>query len=608
MKNDRSRTEDLDLTMKIINVLHVFLFTLMSAGLCERLHDEAYKLKMDEALLTFQNELPYNISVLYTSDYCYKCLYQPLATVGNKQQNVSVVIRTSFRLTLRILPVDTNGSLCSLSQTFEEAGHYSLRMRPSGLLNDVTCSFSVDKSPNNAYLPLLVAFLILAFAAVFWAFLPYIIRCSCTQRLKNHICCQESQHSMEDATTEPSMHQNQPKSTRLKSLDTFRGFSLTVMVFVNYGGGGYWFFDHAPWNGLTVADLVMPWFVFVIGTSVVLSFSSMHRKGVPRLQLIRKLSWRTLVLMLIGFCFINYSPRDGLLSWSWLRIPGVLQRLGFTYFVLALMQTFSPHREIPLKEHHWWNPVQDVVLYWPEWLFITLLEVMWLCVTFLLPVPNCPTGYLGAGGIGDDGQYPNCTGGAAAYIDRWLLGDRIYWYPTCKALYHTTQPFDPEGVLGTINSIVMGFFGMQAGKILLFFRELNRSILTRFLVWALILGISAAILSKCTRDEGFIPVNKNLWSLSYVTCMGFMSFVLLGVMFFVMDVKKWWGGQPFIYPGMNSIFVYVGHSLLGFYFPFNWEMRFQDSHWEKLFQSLWGTALWVFIAYLLYRKKFFLKI
>lgn len=60
--------------------------------------------------------------------------------------------------------------------------------------------------------------------------------------------------------------------------------------------------------------------------------------------------------------------------------------------------------------------------------------------------------------------------------------------------------------------------------------------------------------------------------------------------------------------GMNSIFVYVGHSLLGFYFPFSWLMRHQESHWEWLFQSLWGTALWVIIAYLLYRKKFFLKI
>ncbi|KAL7877881.1 hypothetical protein SRHO_G00045240 [Serrasalmus rhombeus] len=306
----------------------------------------------------------------------------------------------------------------------------------------------------------------------------------------------------------------------------------------------------------------------------------MRRKGVTRLQLLGKLTWRTVVLLLIGFCFINYSPRDGLLSWSWLRIPGVLQRLGFTYFVLSLMQTFSPYREIPPKEIRWWSPVQDMVLYWPEWIFIMLLEVVWLCVTFLLPVPNCPTqiGVLG------------CS------------------YETLLAMYRTTEPFDPEGVLGTINSIVLGFIGMQAGKIFLFFRKTNWNIMIHFTIWTIILGILAAILSKCTRDEGFIPVNKNLWSLSYVACMGCMSFALLGVIYFVVDIKGWWGGQPFIYPGTNSIFVYVGHSLLGFYFPFSWEMRFQDSHWEQLFQSLWGTALWIFIAYLFYRKHFFLKI
>ncbi|KAM6956265.1 heparan-alpha-glucosaminide N-acetyltransferase [Aplochiton taeniatus] len=295
-------------------------------------------------------------------------------------------------------------------------------------------------------------------------------------------------------------------------------------------------------------------------------------------------------------------------SWSWLRIPGVLQRLGFTYFVLALMQTFWGLKEIALRGNHWWSPVQDMVLYWPEWIFILLLETIWLCVTFLMPVPDCPTGYLGAGGIGEDGLYPNCTGGAAGYVDRMLFGDNMFRWPTCRELYLTTQPFDPEGVLGTINSIVLGFMGMQAGKILLFYRRKNVSILSRFLVWAIILGISAAILSKCTRDEGFIPVNKNLWSLSFVMCGGSVSFLGLGFMYFIIDVKGWWSGLPFIYPGMNSIFVYAGHTLLGFYFPFSWEMRYQDSHWEYLFQGLWATSLWVLISYQLYRKKFFLKI
>ncbi|XP_016098570.1 heparan-alpha-glucosaminide N-acetyltransferase-like [Sinocyclocheilus grahami] len=520
-----------------------------------------------------------------------QCLYQPLATVGNGQSNISVVVSTQFTLTLKIAPVDGNGTLCSLSQTFEEAGHYSLWMRQSELLNDVTCSLTVDRSPNNAYLPLLAAFLILASITVFWASLPYILRCSCTQRLKNRICRRRSQNSieMDEAINEHSVDKSKSKSSRLKSLDTIRGLSLTVMVFVNYGGGGYWFFQHAPWNGLTVANLVMPWFVFIIGTSVVLAFTSMHRKGAPWLQLLCKVTWRTIVLMLIGFCFMNYSPKDGYCD----------------ILVLATdtrsVPPFGFHIFCPGTDQNWWNPIQDLVLHWPEWIFIVLLETMWLHLTFLLPVPNCPTGYSGTGDIGDDGLYPNCTERAATYIDRWLFGDNIFWYPTCKVLYRTTEPFGPEGVLGTIISIVMGFFCMQAGKNLLFFRKMNKGILARFHTY-MKNGISAAILSKCTRDEGFIPVNKKPWSLSFVTCMGRMSFVLLGVMYFIVDIKEWCG-QPFIYPRMNSIFVYVGHSLLGFYFPFSWEIRFQDSHWEQLFQSIWGTALWVFIAYLLYRKK-----
>ncbi|KAF1375991.1 hypothetical protein PFLUV_G00225930 [Perca fluviatilis] len=567
-------------------------------------------LKMDQALLTFHNQLTEEVQVFYTSDSCYKCVYQHLVTVKPNNNNASAVISTKFPLTLQV-EWTRNVTLCSWSQTYGEGGHYSVWIQMSEAASNPSCTDAVDKRPNNAHLPLLVGALSLAIIALLFVVAPYIYRRRCTSKCIRTICCQGPQYSVDNdgaQVCEAEHNTTKAKPTRLRSLDTFRGFALTVMVFVNYGGGGYWFFQHAPWNGLTVGDLVMPWFVFIIGTSVVLAFRSMQRRGVSRQQLLRKITWRTVVLVMLGFCFINYSPRDGPLSWSWLRIPGVLQRLGFTYFVLSLLQTFWGLKEIPLRANHWWNPVQDVVLYWPQWLIIILLETLWLCITLLMPVPNCPTGYLGAGGIGDNGLYPNCTGGAAGYIDRWMFGDNMYRYPTCKEIYRTTQPFDPEGVLGTINSIVMGFLGMQGGKIIIFYRGANVRILCRFLVWAVILGISAAILSKCTRDGGFIPVNKNLWSLSYVMCTGCFSFLLLGGMYFVTDIKGWWGGQPFIYPGMNSIFVYVGHSLLGFYFPFSWEMRFQESHWEWLFQSLWATALWVLIAYLLYRKKFFLKI
>ncbi|KAG7512437.1 heparan-alpha-glucosaminide N-acetyltransferase-like [Solea senegalensis] len=568
-------------------------------------------LKMDQALLAFHNELTEEVQVFYTSDYCYKCLYQRLVTVKPNNCNASVVISTKFTLTMQVESQMRNESLCRWSQTYGEGGHYFVCIQRSEDTSKPNCIHTVTKRASNANLPLLVSALLLAIITLLFNVALYIYRRRCTSNFIKTICCQSPQHSVDNAEShagEADQETTKVKPTRLHSLDTFRGFSLTVMVFVNYGGGGYWFFQHAPWNGLTVAGLVMPWFVFIIGTSVVLAFRSMQRKGVSHLQLLRKITWRTIVLLLLGFCFLNYSPRDGPLSWSWLRIPGVLQRLAFTYFVLSLLQTLWRQREIPLTSTHWWSQVQDLVVYWPQWLIIILLETLWLCITLLMPVPNCPTGYLGAGGIGDNGLYPNCTGGAAGYIDRVMFGDNMYRYPTCKEMYQTTQPFDPEGILGTINSIVMGFLGMQAGKIIIFYKGRNVHILCRFLMWAVLLGISAAILSKCTRDGGFIPVNKNLWSLSYVTCTGCFSFLLLGAMFFVIDIKGWWGGQPFIYPGMNSIFVYVGHSLLGFYFPFSWEMHFQQSHWEWLFQSLWGTSLWLLVAFFLYRKKFFLKI
>ncbi|XP_039638979.1 heparan-alpha-glucosaminide N-acetyltransferase isoform X2 [Perca fluviatilis] len=546
-------------------------------------------LKMDQALLTFHNQLTEEVQVFYTSDSCYKCVYQHLVTVKPNNNNASAVISTKFPLTLQV-EWTRNVTLCSWSQTYGEGGHYSVWIQMSEAASNPSCTDAVDKRPNNAHLPLLVGALSLAIIALLFVVAPYIYRRRCTSKCIRTICCQGPQYSVDNdgaQVCEAEHNTTKAKPTRLRSLDTFRGFALTVMVFVNYGGGGYWFFQHAPWNGLTVGDLVMPWFVFIIGTSVVLAFRSMQRRGVSRQQLLRKITWRTVVLVMLGFCFINYSPRDG---------PHFL----------------GPERN-PTESESLVEPcpgcgplLATVADYHPAGDSVALHHFAHACTQ--LPHVNPSIGYLGAGGIGDNGLYPNCTGGAAGYIDRWMFGDNMYRYPTCKEIYRTTQPFDPEGVLGTINSIVMGFLGMQGGKIIIFYRGANVRILCRFLVWAVILGISAAILSKCTRDGGFIPVNKNLWSLSYVMCTGCFSFLLLGGMYFVTDIKGWWGGQPFIYPGMNSIFVYVGHSLLGFYFPFSWEMRFQESHWEWLFQSLWATALWVLIAYLLYRKKFFLKI
>ncbi|XP_078301624.1 heparan-alpha-glucosaminide N-acetyltransferase isoform X3 [Panthera onca] len=361
---------------------------------------------------------------------------------------------------------------------------------------------------------------------------------------------------------------------------------------------------------LTVADLVFPWFVFIMGSSIFLSVTSILQRGCSKLKLMGKIGWRSFLLICIGMFIVNPNYCLGPLSWDKVRIPGVLQRLGVTYFVVAVLELIfaKPVPESCASERSCFS-LRDIIFSWPQWLFILMLESIWLGLTFFLPVPGCPTGYLGPGGIGDLGKYPNCTGGAAGYIDRLLLGDdHIYQHPSSAVLYHTEVAYDPEGILGTINSIVMAFLGVQAGKILLYYKDQTKDILIRFTAWCCFLGLISIALTKISENEGFIPINKNLWSISYVTTLSSFAFFILLILYPIVDVKGLWTGTPFFYPGMNSILVYVGHEVFENYFPFQWKLGDNQSHKEHLTQNIVASALWVLIAYILYKKKVFWKI
>ncbi|GLD66406.1 heparan-alpha-glucosaminide N-acetyltransferase-like protein [Lates japonicus] len=583
-------------------------------------------LKMDEAVLTIKNELDIELVVSWMSERCYQCLYQqlglvPAVTSPGQPSSVDFVVSTQHEIILQINSTPVTLDLCTVPFHFGEHGNYSLWVKNLNDSSVVNCSVVTDADPINSYIPILVAFLIFAGLALVSTIGRTILGLDVvkgvlfrisgsmeTERLIN------SELGSPGRTVTPVTDNILPPppnpSKRLRSLDTFRGISLVIMVFVNYGGGRYWFFRHESWNGLTVADLVFPWFVFIMGTSIALSINSQLCAGSTRCSLLRKVVWRSLQLFIIGVLIINPNYCQGPLSWDNLRIPGVLQRLAWSYLVVACLDLLVArgHLDI-LTTGAWWSPGIDILLYWPAWLCVLLLEIIWLCLTFQLPVPGCPTGYLGPGGIGDMGLYANCTGGAAGFIDRWLLGENhIYQTPSSRVIYATHMPYDPEGVLGSINSILMAFLGLQAGKIILHYRDLHTSIMSRFLIWGLLLGAISAVLTKCSTDQGFIPVNKNLWSLSYVTTLACFAFVLLVLVYYTVDVKKWWSGAPFYYPGMNSILVYVGHEVFEEYFPFRWRMVNSQSHAEHLTQNLVATSCWVFIAYVLYRKKIFWKI
>ncbi|ESO82197.1 hypothetical protein LOTGIDRAFT_135049, partial [Lottia gigantea] len=392
---------------------------------------------------------------------------------------------------------------------------------------------------------------------------------------------------------------------RLRSLDTFRGLSLVIMIFVNYGGGGYWFFEHPPWNGLTVADLVFPWFIFIMGTSMNFSFKSLYKKEKTTFQILFKIFKRSFILFAIGIILnTSWGPVD----LETMRIPGVLQRFGLTYLFVALMEFTLGRRKDSheVRRRHCKIRIVDIVLNLPIWILNLALLGVFIGLTYGLPVPGCPKGYTGPGGISEDGQYKNCTAGAAQYIDRLVLGEHhIYQYPTPQEMYQTSMPHDPEGILGVLTSIFLCFLGLTAGRIIITF-ESHVGRIVRWLIWAAITGGIAALLCKGSQNDGWVPVNKNLWSVSFVMVTACFAFILLTILYVFMDILQWWKGGPFVYPGMNSIVIYVCHGVFWREFPINWQI--EEVHWKLLLQDIWGTAIWVFVAYLMYRKRFFVAI
>ena len=222
------------------------------------------------------------------------------------------------------------------------------------------------------------------------------------------------------------------QSRRVKSLDAFRGLSITIMVFVNYGGGSYYFFNHSPWNGLTVADLVFPWFIWIMGVSLAISTQSQLRNSLPRQRLVLRVIKRSLILVCLGLIINSSQPSD----LRTLRLPGVLQRFGLTYLVVGLTESLLLPRQYPEQA----GPLLELSSSGWQWLVAGLCLALYSLITFLLPVPGCPTGYLGPGGLSDNRTHFNCTGGAAARVDRAVFGlKHIYPHPTSHSIYQVTH-------------------------------------------------------------------------------------------------------------------------------------------------------------------------
>ncbi|XP_050418946.1 heparan-alpha-glucosaminide N-acetyltransferase [Patella vulgata] len=584
--------------------------------------DDKPKIEHDKAWLTVNSSVNFILYMMAQTEECHNCPMQYVSQFRSINAT-TILVNTTFvtRVTfVRVHPTKHVEDICSFETKFRESGDYWVFLDYESYTDGSLCHLTLSNDPAPAEMPILYTFVGLIALAALWTLISRIY-----SRARDANCCGQSANitdpmdngnviSLSSITKDPSEVENgvvatstekskpEKKKERLRCLDTLRGISLVVMIFVNYGGGGYWFFEHPPWNGLSVADLVFPWFIFIMGTSMNFSFKSMHKRQKTSYQIIFKICKRSFILFALGIILnTSWGPVD----LETMRIPGVLQRFGVTYLFLALMEFFLGRREDSHQEAKW-APIRDIVLSLPMWILNLAILAVFIGLTYALPVPGCPTGYTGPGGISDGGKHVNCTAGAAQYIDKVVLGENhIYQYPTPQVIYQTSMAHDPEGILGVLTSVFLCFLGLVAGRIIITF-EGHASRVIRWLIWAAITGGIGALLCKGSQNDGWIPVNKNLWSVSFIMVTACFAFILLSVLYIVMDVLKWWKGGPFVYPGMNSIVIYVCHGVFWREFPINWQL--EPVHWKLLLQDVWGTSIWIFVAYLMYRKRFFVAI
>ncbi|CAF0902823.1 unnamed protein product, partial [Brachionus calyciflorus] len=407
-------------------------------------------------------------------------------------------------------------------------------------------------------------------------------------RLKKALTQSKTEHK-EEIDLEPAKKEVKKKE-RFDSIDTFRGFSIIVMVFTLYGWGTFLY--HSAWSGLNLSAFVFPWFVFIMGVSVPISTNSiMIKSKMTRLKIFYKILYRSIKLFVIGFFLV--SSYD--FKFSDARIFGVLQRIAICYFFVATLELifWKPIDSIP-ETNNWKKYFRDFIYGIPHFIFIHLMILVWFLIVYLLPVPGCPTGYFGPGGNEHGSKYYNCTGGATGYIDRVILGyGHLYTeLAITKKVYHIDR-YEPEGIWGTLPSICLAYYGVIAGRILLFYKD-SKKRLIYLSVWALVTFLLFGILCQFDLKNGWLPVNKNMWTYTFTLVTASSSFILQAIFYFFIEYKKLWTGAPFRHVGLNSIFIYICQSIFAYRFPVQWEV--DSKHEVKFLMCTWGSFVWIMVA------------
>jgi len=302
----------------------------------------------------------------------------------------------------------------------------------------------------------------------------------------------------------------QSKAPRLLALDALRGLTIAGMILVNYAGafpGMYWPLRHAAWHGFTPTDLVFPSFLFIVGAAMWYAFKPAQHHLTGSLAL--KVGRRSALIFLIGL-LLTLPGYFG--SGEGLRILGVLQRIALCYAAASILVLLLPARRL-----------------------------LWVAAALLL-------GYWGALLAFGNVEPLSLAGNAVRRFDLALLGPRH--------LYQDYgMPFDPEGLLSTIPAIVNVIAGFLAGRLVDQTSDRERAVLHLFL-W----GVPLIFLARVWNF--WLPINKPIWTSSYVLCTVGLDLVLLAFAIWLIDVKRRSSfAAPLIIFGENPLFIYVLASL-----------------------------------------------
>jgi predicted acyltransferase len=313
----------------------------------------------------------------------------------------------------------------------------------------------------------------------------------------------------------------QTSPARLLSLDVFRGITVAAMILVNNPGSWshiYAPLRHAEWHGCTPTDLIFPFFLFIVGVSISFALGS-KKDQVKHSGLILKALKRALILFALGL-FLSLYPlvfTDPLEALKTVRIPGVLQRIGVVFFISAVIFV-ETNTKTQLR------------------IMISLLVAYWLMMTFI-PVP----------GVG----YANLEKetNLGAWLDRTILTEAHLW--------KSSRTWDPEGILSTVPAVATGLFGVLVGTWL---RRRDKPDAVK-ISWMFSLGVLAVILGLIW--DLFFPINKALWTSSFVLYTGGLATIGLALCYWLIDVQGFKKGTtPFVVYGVNAITVFFLSGLI----------------------------------------------